>query len=158
MKLIMVHLLGQPFHALKFSLPTLVWSCQTICSISHGKQYKLIYGLAGWHNSPERLKAFLYLSTLWPSLWVDWGAGASLAEAKDNCAHLSQSCWSERKESTTYTLNKLYQYRTTSISHCPHPTMSNCSLLLCFLFCRFFKLVKVSFSHWIFRRIWKPKS
>ena len=67
------------------------WSCQTICSISHGKQYKLIYGLPGWHNSPERLKAFLYLSTLWPSFWA--------AEAKDNCAHLSQSCWSERKES-----------------------------------------------------------
>ena len=67
------------------------WSCQTICSISHGKQYKLIYGLPGWHNSPRRLKAFLYLSTLWPSFWA--------AEAKDNCAHLSQSCWSERKES-----------------------------------------------------------
>ena len=67
------------------------WSCQTICSISHGKQYKLIYGLPGWHNSPERLKAFLNLSTLWESLWA--------SEAKDNCAHLSQSCWSERKES-----------------------------------------------------------
>ena len=70
------------------------WSCQTICSISHGKQYKLIYGLPGWHNSPERLKAFLNLSTLWESLWA--------SEAKDNCAHLSQSCWSERKESTIH--------------------------------------------------------
>ena len=76
------------------------WSCQTICSISHGKQYKLIYGLPGWHNSPERLKAFLYLSTLWPSFWA--------AEAKDNCAHLSQSCWSERKESCrTHTFDTL---------------------------------------------------
>ena len=76
------------------------WSCQTICSISHGKQYKLIYGLPGWHNSPRRLKAFLYLSTLWPSFWA--------AEAKDNCAHLSQSCWSERKESCrTHTFDTL---------------------------------------------------
>ena len=94
------------------------WSCQTICSISHGKQYKLIYGLAGWHNSPERLKAFLNLSTLWESLWA--------SEAKDNCAHLSQSCWSERKESTIhlYCCLPFYQYlhHTTD-----HPPASLCS-------------------------------
>ena len=30
------------------------WSCQTICSISHGKQYKLIYGLPGWHSPVQR--------------------------------------------------------------------------------------------------------
>ena len=94
------------------------WSCQTICSISHGKQYKLIYGLPGWHNSPERLKAFLNLSTLWESLWA--------SEAKDNCAHLSQSCWSERKESTIHLhcclpISRLHQHNQHFILQPPGP-------------------------------------
>ena len=46
--------------------------------------------LPRWHNSPGRLKAFLYLSTLWPSLWA--------AEAGDNCAHLSRTSWFHRTE------------------------------------------------------------
>ena len=42
-----------------------------------------------WHNSPRRLKAFLYLSTLWPSFWAP--------EASDNCPHLSQTSPSLRQ-------------------------------------------------------------